>query len=68
MPRCKRCGRQLTDPESIARDYGPTCWRRRSPDEQLTLQMDKPSRVFRWDMTHKEMHQAVCRVIFKRGE
>lgn len=23
---CKRCGRKLTDPESIRRGYGPKCW------------------------------------------
>ena len=24
--RCARCGRELTDPESIARGFGPHCW------------------------------------------
>lgn len=24
--RCARCGRELTDPESIQRGMGPTCW------------------------------------------
>lgn len=24
--RCKRCGEELTNAESIARGYGPTCW------------------------------------------
>jgi len=24
--RCKRCNRKLTNPESIARGYGDTCW------------------------------------------
>lgn len=24
--RCGRCGRALTDPESIARGLGPECW------------------------------------------
>lgn len=26
--RCKRCKRELTDPESIGRGYGPICWRK----------------------------------------
>ena len=25
-PRCRRCHRRLTDPESIARGIGPECW------------------------------------------
>jgi len=25
-PCCRRCGRPLTDPVSIARGFGPTCW------------------------------------------
>ena len=24
--KCQKCGRKLTDPESIARGYGPECW------------------------------------------
>lgn len=24
--KCQRCGRKLTDPESIQRGYGPECW------------------------------------------
>ena len=60
MPRCKRCGRHIR-----AGEYGPVCAKKRSNAEQLTLQMDKPSRVFRWDMTEKEKHEAACHVIFK---
>ena len=25
--RCRRCGRVLTNPKSIARGFGPVCWR-----------------------------------------
>ncbi len=25
MTRCKRCNRELTNPNSIAREYGPVC-------------------------------------------
>lgn len=24
--RCQKCGKKLTDPESIKRGYGPECW------------------------------------------
>lgn len=24
--RCQKCGKKLTDPESMARGYGPECW------------------------------------------
>ena len=24
--RCQKCGKQLTDPESMVRGYGPECW------------------------------------------
>ena len=33
--RCSRCQRVLSDPKSVSRGYGPTCWRRVS--EALTL-------------------------------
>lgn len=26
--RCQKCGKKLTDPESIKRGYGPECWGR----------------------------------------
>lgn len=26
MTRCRRCGRELTNPESIDRGYGSICW------------------------------------------
>lgn len=24
--KCRKCGKKLTDPESIKRGYGPECW------------------------------------------
>lgn len=24
--KCQKCGKKLTDPESIKRGYGPECW------------------------------------------
>lgn len=24
--KCQKCGKKLTDPESMARGYGPECW------------------------------------------
>lgn len=24
--RCQKCGKKLTDPESMERGYGPECW------------------------------------------
>jgi hypothetical protein len=29
--RCRRCGRALTDPTSVARGIGPECWAREAP-------------------------------------
>lgn len=26
LARCKCCGHGLSDPESVAREVGPTCW------------------------------------------
>jgi len=32
---CRRCGRPLRDPQSVARRYGPTCWKKvRVEDER----------------------------------
>lgn len=28
MVKCKLCGKELTDPESIARGYGPECYKK----------------------------------------
>ncbi len=28
MVRCLRCGRNLTNPDSVRRKYGPVCWRK----------------------------------------
>lgn len=30
---CRRCGGELHDPKSIARGYGPACWRIMKPKE-----------------------------------
>lgn len=45
--KCQKCGRKLTDPESIKRGYGPECWGRilgihiseTEEDEQIDGQM-----------------------------
>lgn len=39
LPRlcAARCGRWLTDPESIARGYGPVCWERLPPEAQAAI-------------------------------
>ena len=45
--KCQKCGRKLTDPESIKRGYGPECWGRiqgihiseKEEDEQIDGQM-----------------------------
>ena len=28
VTKCKRCGHKLTDPISVERGYGPTCWQK----------------------------------------
>lgn len=46
--KCQKCGRKLTDPESIKRGYGPECWGRipgihiseAEEDEQIDGQMN----------------------------
>lgn len=43
--KCQKCGRKLTDPESIKRGYGPECWGRipgihiseAEEDEQMSI-------------------------------
>lgn len=43
--KCQKCGRKLTDPESIKRGYGPECWGRipgihiseTEEDEQMSI-------------------------------
>lgn len=41
--RCYRCDRVITDPESIARLLGSTCWRRLHPEARTSNAT--PSRV-----------------------
>ena len=43
--KCQKCGKKLTDPESIRRGYGPECW------ESITGQKIK---IF-YDMTDYEV-------------
>jgi hypothetical protein len=37
--KCAKCGRELTDPESIARGYGPVCAGQEEDDDNLPGQM-----------------------------
>jgi hypothetical protein len=37
---CLACSRELTDPESIQRGYGPQCWAERQPGREPT---DEPA-------------------------
>lgn len=46
--KCQKCGRKLTDPESIERGYGPECWgsilphysiEQEGPEESIPVQM-----------------------------
>ena len=34
--RCRMCGKVLTDPESMARGFGPKCWAELHPAVQQT--------------------------------
>ena len=34
VPRCKKCHRELTDPRSIEREYGPECWDKLTDEEK----------------------------------
>jgi hypothetical protein len=36
MVNCERCGKELTDPVSIARGFGPECLNREDPYEKIT--------------------------------
>jgi len=44
LPRlcAARCGRWLTDPESIARGYGPICWDRLPQDARAAIAATLP--------------------------
>lgn len=52
--RCQKCGKKLTDPESIKRGYGPECWGRipgihiseTEEDEQIDEQIDGQMSIF----------------------
>ena len=35
--KCKRCGHKLTDPRSIKRVYGPTCYKKEMEKKELKL-------------------------------
>lgn len=43
-PRCLRCGHPLTVPRSLARAYGPRCWRRTAVG-QLEARRDAVGRL-----------------------
>jgi len=62
--RCLRCHRILTDEESIKQGMGPVCSQRKTDNEQLALEFDKPSRVFSADMSMLEKHCAACKVLY----
>lgn len=32
--RCQKCGKRLTDPESMKRGYGPECWEKLTGDRR----------------------------------
>lgn len=32
---CQKCGKRLTDPESMKRGYGPECWAKISGEKQV---------------------------------
>ena len=39
--RCHRCGRVLTNPKSIARGYGPVCWKKWELCKPVRLDVEK---------------------------
>lgn len=41
--RCKACGHRLSDPESVKREIGPTCWAKGGGERfQLPLGLEEP--------------------------
>ena len=45
VERCRRCGRSLRDPQSIAEHIGPVCKSRISADKQMELDFAEPEPV-----------------------
>lgn len=74
--KCKNCHRQLSDPESIAREYGPVCWitiQAPTPTgdpSQLALEFDpspkKPSLLFTPEMSVAEQYRIVKRILNRK--
>ena len=62
--RCLRCHRILTDEESIKQGMGPVCSQRKTDNEQLALEFDKPGRLFKDEMSQLEKYRMACKVLY----
>jgi hypothetical protein len=76
MDRCRRCYRQLKDPESVKRGLGPVCFGKSSNGSndklfnsfgQLELEFEQPMPQRFRGKTLMEQHAEACKVIFRRG-
>ena len=47
--KCQKCGRKLTDPESIERGYGPECWGSILP--HYSIEQEEPEESIPGQMT-----------------
>ena len=52
MVNCDRCGRNLTAPRSVARGYGPVCWKRLREEGVVG---GKQERIEEWFKVGEEM-------------
>ena len=59
---CRKCGKRLSDPESIARGYGPECWAEIVFAVEASLRPEDteiPGQLTIWDFM-KEGEQDKC--------
>ena len=47
--KCQKCGKKLTDPESIERGYGPECWGSILP--HYSIEQEEPEESIPGQMT-----------------
>jgi hypothetical protein len=65
MPRCRRCGKKLLDQESVDREYGPCCYKKRSIGEfQIELRFDP---VIKRELSMGEQYAIVKRILKSKG-
>lgn len=58
--KCQKCGRKLTDPESIERGYGPECWGSILPHYSIEQEGPEESLYNASGCKDRTAHDAIC--------